>query len=330
MPPSASSAPVESGRSSRSLSQWPSAQPVRRAQILASNLRALHALDQLRDALTCAGVPVLYLKGAAFLDTLYPDLGTRRMCDVDFLIPPAHRERARDILVSLGYRFQPAPAARRHSWRHHYNWQFHLSAADDMLFEAHVELCQPGRYPIDHDGLFARAVTYRVGEREIPTLCPEDSLLYAAIHEAKHWFHIDPERREDIRRMIDAWPPDWDQVVSRARAWHITTAVFITATAARIAGAGIPARVLDALRPSWMRRVVLDALVDRAAGSARLAPDRRLAQLAMTLATADRLRDVTGFLALYADKRARDLVLSLVPRGRARSLAPLERVKPRR
>ena len=59
---------------------------------LAGNMAALQEMERLRGLLEQAGVEVILLKGAAFLDTIYPDLSERSMCDLDFLIRKQDKE----------------------------------------------------------------------------------------------------------------------------------------------------------------------------------------------------------------------------------------------
>ncbi len=276
--------------------------------VVASNLYLLQLADTIRADLARAGVAMLFLKGTAYLDTLYPDPGARPMADVDFLIHPRDRSRVAHVLAKRDFVPDSPPAGREYSWQHHYNWAYRPRHAEQPLVEAHVGLCPDGRFAIDYDGLWRRARRYRVGGRVVPTLGPEDSLLYAAIHEAKHSFHSDhPTRREDIRRIIAVWRPHWQTVVTRARQWGVATAVWLVLSASARHGATVPGRVLDALRPSPLRATALDALVDvHGNGAARFPVRWRAVQLATTLATAEHAPGLARYLARYAVKRWRD------------------------
>jgi hypothetical protein len=53
------------------------------------------------------GIPTILLKGASnFCDDLYRDLGARMMSDVDLLVKAKHIEKARNIMIGMGYREQ--------------------------------------------------------------------------------------------------------------------------------------------------------------------------------------------------------------------------------
>lgn len=289
----------------------PTVGPGRRAQprdhrVAAANLRYLQIADDVVGHLRRAGVPALYLKGSAYLDTLY-QLDERPMSDVDILIRAADRAACSRLLEASGYRALPPPPGRAHSWPHHYNWPFVPAASPDVLIEVHVELCQPGRYRIDYGGLWRRARELAVRDRTVAMLGAEDSLLHASVHELKHSFDIDPARREDIARMIAAWPVDWQIVTDRAREWGIATGLYVTLYASACAEIDVPTPVLDRLRPSRATRRLLGALIDLDRGVLRLRPLNRATQGLAMAATADRPGDFLRFAALYARKRWRDL-----------------------
>lgn len=65
------------------------------------------SLEQARlvgDMLRVAQVPFYWLKGVAWGDSLYRNLGTRPMRDLDFLVPERFLQPACEVLEALGYR----------------------------------------------------------------------------------------------------------------------------------------------------------------------------------------------------------------------------------
>jgi hypothetical protein len=286
-------------------SRKPQAKPSR-ARILASNLRHLQVLELAAGAFKQARIPFLCLKGAAYLDTLFPDLSEREMCDVDVLVSANHRPQARRALEDFGFWYTPPPPTHEGGWDGHYSW--HFRSPDHVLLELHAGFCQFGRYSIDYPGVWERSVTYPVEGRAVTTLSPEDSLLYAAVHEAKHSFALHASAREDVRRIIETWRPDWKQVVERAREWGAASSVYVTLLASRKYGASVPAWVLTKLRPGAARRAALHALV-RLEGdcNGRWPASWPVVQAATALAFSDRNRQNLLMLSHYANRRTRDL-----------------------
>lgn len=251
--------------------------------------------------LAAGEVPVIALKGAAFLDTLYA-LGERSMSDIDILIPAHLRALAHRELVAAGFCPLPPPRHRRYSHQHHYNWAYRYLS---VCIEVHVDLAQPGRYRIDLGGLWDRSRLITTTSRSVRTLGPEDTLLYLTIHQAKHWLEPGTNDDRDLCRIIDCWHPDWDVVIARAHAWGARSTVAWSLWQAAGRGVPIPDPVLDALALGRWRRVGLGVLTRHR--PTRWPWLRRGYQLATVAATTDHPADGARFLGRYAKKRLLDL-----------------------
>ncbi|MCB9667537.1 MAG: nucleotidyltransferase family protein [Myxococcales bacterium] len=284
--------------------------PDPRNNILGHNMLRLAALDEVRAELERLGIPLLFLKGAAFLDTLYPDLAERAMCDIDVLVPARDMSRAARVLLAMGFR-RSGPDKRPATYHEHYEWVYLRDEPFPITLELHRAFCQSQRHPIDYDALFGRAVVYHSHSRQIPTLCAEDSLLYVALHEAMHSFAIDGRSAEDVRRIIAGWHPNWGLVVSRAKEWHMTLALYVCLCASvRQQNAEVPSHVMDALRPGRLRRAILHKLLHMHrtahAPTVRVGRLRQLFTLVLTIEAPNHLMQ---FCLYYARLRVRDLAL---------------------
>jgi hypothetical protein len=170
-------------------------------------------------------------KGPVLSQSLYRDLGLRSFSDLDFLISPANFERAKQALAEIGYRpsgeFKPALeslAAERLWLRTGYERSFD-GAAGKHLLELQWALL-PRFYAVDlrMQDLLARAGKTVVGEREVPCLSPEDSLLALCLHAAKHlWTRLIwlSDIAETLRFSSGTQTIDYSLVFSRARALGI-------------------------------------------------------------------------------------------------------------
>jgi hypothetical protein len=170
-------------------------------------------------------------KGPVLAQSLYRDLGLRSFSDLDFLISPADFERAKQALAEIGYRpsgeINPAiesTAAERLCLRTGYELSFD-SAAGENLVELQWALL-PHFYAVDLgvEDLLARAGKTVVGEREVPCLSLEDSLLVLCLHAAKHlWTRLIwlSDIAETLRSYSGTQTIDYPLVFSRARAMGI-------------------------------------------------------------------------------------------------------------
>lgn len=170
-------------------------------------------------------------KGPVLAQSLYHDLGLRSFSDLDFLISPADFERAKQALAEIGYRpsgeVNPAiesPAAERLWLRTGYERSFD-SADGNNLVELQWALL-PHFYAVDLrvQDLMARAGKTVVGEREVPCLSAEDSLLVLCLHAGKHlWTRLIwlSDIAETLRSYSGTQTIDHSLVFSRARSLGI-------------------------------------------------------------------------------------------------------------
>ncbi|MCW2934352.1 MAG: hypothetical protein JWM19_5314 [Actinomycetia bacterium] len=72
-------------------------------------------IARIDDAMAGAGIPVVWLKGAAWGGILYAQAGPRPMRDLDFVVAPDATTAAAAVLGRLGFETEPgAPAAPQH------------------------------------------------------------------------------------------------------------------------------------------------------------------------------------------------------------------------
>lgn len=142
--------------------------------------------EKIADALRCAGIPYLPLKGEV-LRKLYPSPDLRFSCDIDFLYPRERRGEVNAILSGLGF-------AQAQSDLH--NDVFRLGA---VTVEPHFELTDQGdpvrRYYRD---VWARLKTDDGAEYRFTD---EDFYIFHLLHMYKHMLH----GGAGVRAFIDLW-----------------------------------------------------------------------------------------------------------------------------
>src|SRR5205085_4579678 len=69
----------------------------------ASNMNLQLQLDRVLAALAKETIPVMLLKGAALIETVYPSVGLRPMEDLDLLVPRSLVQQAYEVVETLGY-----------------------------------------------------------------------------------------------------------------------------------------------------------------------------------------------------------------------------------
>src|SRR5689334_6914472 len=112
------------------------------------------------QALAGRDIPFVVTKGIAFESTLYGNLGTRFMNDIDFMITPRDRETVLSAMKELGFRtfFEYAKDARREEISSRLN--------QDHLPKLAREIDQPGTRMINID--IANSLTWAKSPFDVP------------------------------------------------------------------------------------------------------------------------------------------------------------------
>lgn len=200
---------------------------------------------------------VVVIKGAALAPLLWRP-GERPMCDVDLLVTPAHLQTARRALRSAGWQML-ATAGRPLGSRLHR--AFSARGPGGGVVDVHAHIAQRVRWPVPVEEVLSRAVPCTLDQRRAWRPCNEDSLLIAALNQAKDDFAAHGASCEDIARLIARGDLDWQAIIERARCFRARVATWLALEHARTCcSAMVPADVLTALRPR--RAIALAKFVD--------------------------------------------------------------------
>jgi hypothetical protein len=248
--------------------------PVRSAlerAYLSSSARSLFIADAQRrvvDALLAGDVPPLLLKGAALVETVYPDPAQREMLDLDILVPSERVADATRALAPLGYRpltesGTPGLASTQLELDAHHGpalvGEEHLVAV-----ELHHHLTIPGEgHRFEIDQIWDRAHASSRGPHLLPS--SEDLLLHVSLHFTRNRVGGSSRRRHtggalaqicDIARIVEHEQLDWEGLAASVRSYGLDTRVFLALFAARELGVAIPGDALAELQPPGFDRGV--------------------------------------------------------------------------
>ncbi len=142
---------------------------------IAQSLHQIEARKEVFQALHEAGIRFLPLKGYE-MKCLYPRPEFRQMADIDVLIDPENTSRARDIMISLGYRQKEALPHHAEYFRPPF-----------VTVEVHRQMLLVGESrQVYYDNIWDRALI----DEENPggyKLSPEDFYIYQIAHFEKHY-----------------------------------------------------------------------------------------------------------------------------------------------
>ncbi|MGH2457301.1 MAG: nucleotidyltransferase domain-containing protein [Chloroflexota bacterium] len=297
----------------------PLVQSIREATI--HSLLLERARRQIADVLAAAGLPVVWLKGAALAHTVYPQPTLRPMLDLDLLVPFAPRLAALARLESLGFRrwgaysFDAAPALL-----HHFTYHYSLRGgpSDRVAVELHFHLldkirAKPLLSPAQLRWFWTQTRPVTDDRLSFLALKPEAHLLYLCAHTLLQHGEADLRllRYFDLHQLIThagletrlsgdrgaapsqfvmaaASPLDWRLVVDRAVAlgWADAVARALSSAVAWFDTA-VPPWVLPELRERCPPGEDASVVAERQASANRW--DELRAALA-TMSAGDRLR----------------------------------------
>ena len=215
------------------------------------------------------GVAVLTLKGPALAEALYPDPGLRPFTDLDLLVRAADVQRAVSLLSALGYRHQDPGHSLEYdlAWRHSARFASAESPADLVPVDLHWGLLDyPGiaRGPsMDLEEVWERAVKVGAWSPAARGLCPEDLLIYLALHWAVHHAFSGALWGLDLALLLrrQGGELDWEAVAERGSRWGIRGGLYFALREIEEQFAvGPPAAVLLRLRPRGLRLAALEWL----------------------------------------------------------------------
>lgn len=252
------------GRLAREHGRWDDCPERARDQMLAyqAQLDYLHVQARrearaIRRALP-PDIPLVLLKGAAYLFLELPFAQSRRFADLDLLLPEERLNDAERVLLAQGWRFQNL---NDYDQRYYREWMHEIPPLRHprRVIEVDIHhriLPRTSRLHPDPVRLWEHAVPS--GEPGLQTLAPMDLLLHCATH-----LFYDGDLSGGLRDLVDLHellgqfsprPGFWEELPERARILDLTLPLcYALDSAHRLLGSPIPKPVLKALTPSWPR-----------------------------------------------------------------------------
>lgn len=213
------------------------------------NLRMTAELLRLLNLFEAHQIRSIPYKGPLLATTLYGDLALRQFSDLDLLIETKDVSRAKDLLLSNGYRFVsqwtevPAAAHPRAVLRYHWEYAFVLD--DDVHVELHCLINAEYRpFGFDFEMLWGRREQISIADTTVSSLCPEDLFLMLHAHGTKHfWARL--QWLCDISELLRTYPHlDWNWISRQPQTINDQPMFFAPLRVAR--------ELLDVSIPAWL------------------------------------------------------------------------------
>jgi len=223
---------------------------------------------RLRRALAGTGLPLVLLKGAAYLHAGLPASRGRQFSDVDILVPRASLHEVEAALLREGWKMEALSA---YDERYYREWSHELPPLAHpkrhVMLDVHHNILPPtGRLRPDPRLLLEAAVP--VTGDGLRVLGPADMVVHSACHLLQSGEHDKSLRDlgdlDALMRQFGAAPRFGDELAARAAALDLERPLFYALRfAARLFGTPIPEATARAVRraaPPALVRAAMDRL----------------------------------------------------------------------
>jgi hypothetical protein len=230
---------------------------------------ALWELDRVGRVLQPAGIPMLALKGVAYLLRRLPHATTRRMSDIDVMVRKESLADAEQALRAGGWTFanvDPYDQKYYRTWSHELP-PLHFPGRT-LSVDVHHTICPPlSRLRPDPEAFWAASET--CDDSGVRVMCQVDTVLHAAVH---LFFDSDFDGRfrdlVDLHELLLAFGGDddfWHGLIDRAGTQGVGRPVYLALeTLVRVLGTPVPVqarRQAAKFKPPfpidhWMTRVL--------------------------------------------------------------------------
>ncbi len=217
--------------------------------------RNIRILEELAVLLRVFENPVIVLKGAALLSSVYEDFGLRMLGDVDILVKPEDVPKIDKVLSQSGY--QSDHTLNFYRVTNYLNSVVYGKNGSPLLLHLHWHLVNNAlpnymyAEKIDMDKLWKEAIPLKIRESDALCLAPHHQLLHLSEHAMKHSYntliHV-----WDIHQVINHGKEklDWEKVCRESGEFQLKSPLFYSLWLSKeYFGTCVPQEILEFLRP---------------------------------------------------------------------------------
>lgn len=192
-------------------------------QTIGRNLLIYAELAKVLNRFNEEQIPVIVLKGAAFAETVYENIGERTMDDVDLLVKPRDIERTKNLMFELGYQQYPDG-----DWVFAKSDSFFPIEITDNIFYLRNKVIPYSDKSCQQFTIWQSAQKTKIAGVETLILSPEDSLIYVAVHGIIHHGLTKPIWVNDIIQIIKKYADriNWIIFLDKVTRYHLWVPVY--------------------------------------------------------------------------------------------------------
>lgn len=218
-------------------------------------------------------IPVVLLKGAAYVMGGLPPARGRSFTDIDIMVPFESIDRVEAALKEAGWRpadLAPYDQSYYRRWMHQIPPMLHAKR-DTLIDVHHTIVARTTRLKLQPNSLFVRAVKLDNGGA-FRILSPADMVLHSAAHLLNQGdFDRGLRDLDDLNLLLQHFGADesfWPVLVDRAAELDLNRPLYYALRyTSRLLGTQVPTTAVNSLRrvgPKDMQRAVMDVLFEHA------------------------------------------------------------------
>ncbi len=217
--------------------------------------RNIRIFEELAALLRVFKNPVIVLKGAALLSSVYEGFGLRMLGDVDILVKPEDVSKIDKVLSQSGYQSDYTPSSCHVT--NYLNSLVYGKKGSPLLLHLHWHLVNNAlpnyiyTEKINMEKLWREAIPLKVRQADVLCLAPHHQLLHLSEHAMKHSYntliHV-----WDIQQVINRWKKelDWEKLCREAEEFQLRSPLFYSLWLGKeYFGTHVPQEILEFLRP---------------------------------------------------------------------------------
>jgi hypothetical protein len=208
------------------------------------------------------GLSMIPIKGVALLEDLYAQIPVRPSVDIDVLVKEPELEGAMRILRESGYEMD-LEGLKESYWRHrqyHFVFTKRQPATRPLMLELHWALDYPRKQKQLLPDMFGRLRDFRMQDKTIKLLSPEDTFLSLALHQRRFGAALSLKDVCDMAGLLRKYESsfDWDYLLKQAVSSGLRCTVFFALSQVSIFfQIEAPAYVWKQLNiPAWKCRLI--------------------------------------------------------------------------
>ena len=239
-----------------------------RVAVMSSQTAVRFEVNRLLRALRGSDIPLLLMKGAAYLHAALPPAAGRFVGDVDLMVPRERIEEIEQLLISRGWLASELDA---YDQRYYRDWTHEIPPMQHPERDTPVDIhhtIAPLTSRVHPDAAAILAASRPLADARLRVMAPADMVLHSAVHLFNDEVSMPLRDLFDLHDLLCHFgqePGFWDRLRERAQLHGLQRVLYHLLRHTRdLLNTPIPGSILEASSawaPSWMIRPLIGGLL---------------------------------------------------------------------